>query len=454
MEEKNCRSRGTWTTRIGFIFAAAGSAVGLGNMWKFPYVTGIYGGGAFVLIYLLSVIMIGFPIMVAEFMIGRNTQLSPVGAFTKLGKNRLWKFAGWLGVLSGFIILSYYSVVGGWILDYVIRSVFNQFQNCSVRQIEKMFEVLLESPLRQVGCHAFFIFFVVYVVSGGIARGIERWNKILMPTLFGILLLLLINSLLSPGAREGIKFLFNPDFSKITPSAILVAMGQAFFSLSLGMGAMITYGSYINQDTNIVNSAAEVCFLDTLVALVGGLVIFPIVFSCGLPPSAGPGLFFKTLPVVFSRLPWGSLIAFFFFILVTFAALTSAISLFEVVVSYVIDEKGWNRKKSSYFMGIIIFLVGVPSALSFNLIKNIEIIGKRNVFDSLDFIATNYFLPIGGLLIALFCGWSLSEKVSKDEIRKGGNNLFFYYLWRYIVRYIAPVAVTLVFIQKTGLISF
>jgi NSS family neurotransmitter:Na+ symporter len=317
-----------------------------------------------------------------------------------------------------------------------------------------MFEELQRSPLRQIVCHAFFIFLAIYIVSGGISRGIEKWNKILMPTLLGILLLLVLNSLFCPGAGEGIKFLFYPDFSKITPAAILEAMGQAFFSLSLGMGAMITYGSYLNRETNLMNVTIEVCALDTLVALVGGLVIFPIVFSYGLPCAAGPGLFFKTLPVVFSQLPGGRLVAILFFFLVAFAALTSAISLLEVVVSHFIDEIKWSRKKASFLMGFAIFLFGVPSALSSNILKGITFLGERSIFDSFDFLATNYMLPIGGLSIALFCGWFLSRKESMDEIEKGGNSFFFYRLWRFIIRYITPVAVSLVFLQKTGIINF
>ncbi len=448
------KKREVWSTKIGFIFAAAGSAVGLGNMWKFPYVTGMHGGGAFVLVYLLSVIVIGFPIMVAEFMIGRNARQSPVGAFAKLGGTRWWKLVGWLGVASGFIIISYYSVVGGWILDYVVKSILNQFQGSSVSQIEGMFDGILKNPVRQVGYHALFISLAIYIVKGGVSRGIERWNKILMPALFGILLLLVINSLLCPGAKEGIKFLFYPDFSKITPAAVLEAMGQAFFSLSLGMGAMITYGSYLGRKADLMNAAVEVCILDTMVALIGGLVIFPIVFSYGLPPSAGPGLFFKTLPVVFSKLPWGGLIAFLFFLLVTFAAITSAISLLEVVVSYFIDEMNWSRKKASLLTGITIFIFGIPSALSFNILSNLALLGEKNVFDSLDFVATNYMLPIGGLLIAVFCGWFLPKKETTDQPGNNGKNFYFYRGWLLVLKYITPVAVSIILLQKAGLINF
>jgi len=439
-------------TRIGFVFAAAGSAVGLGNLWRFPYIAGTYGGGAFVLIYLLAVIAIGLPIMVAELLIGRSSQLSPVGAFTKLGKNKWWKLAGWLGVASGFVILSYYCVVGGWIIDYIVKSILNLFHGRSPAEIEGMFDGLLNNPLRQIFYHALFLLLTTCIVSRGISMGIERWNNILIPVLFGILLLLMINSLFSPGAREGMKFLFHPDFSKITPAAILEAMGQAFFSLSLGMGAMITYGSYLDRDTNLMNSAAEVCVLDTIVALMGGMIIFPIVFSYGLAPSAGPGLFFKTLPVAFSVLPGGRLVAALFFILLAFAAVTSALSLLEVVVSYFIDERKWGRKKAAFLVGFAIFLFGIPSALSSNLLKDVTLLKGMNIFSSLDFLATNYMLTIGGLLIALFCGWFLSRK-TMEELTINGNNLFLYRIWRFIIRYITPLAVLLVLLQKTGIIA-
>ena len=439
-------------TKIGFVFAAAGSAIGLGNLWRFPYIAGTYGGGAFVLIYLLAVIAIGLPIMVAELLIGRSAQLSPVGAFTRLGKNKWWKLVGWLGVASGFVILSYYCVVGGWIIDYIVKSSLNLFHGRSPAEIEGMFDILLKNPLLLVFYHALFLLLTTCIVSRGISRGIERWNNILIPVLFGLLLLLTINSLFSPGAREGIKFLFYPDFSKITPAAILEAMGQAFFSLSLGMGAMITYGSYLDRDTNLMNSAAEVCVLDTIVALMGGMIIFPVVFSYGLAPSAGPGLFFKTLPVAFSFLPGGRLVATLFFILLVFAAVTSAISLLEVVVSYFIDERKWGRKKAAFLVGFAIFLFGVPSALSSNLLKDVTLLKGMNIFSSLDFLATNYMLTIGGLLIALFCGWFLSRK-TMEEMTINGNNLFLYRIWRFVIRYITPLAVLLVLLQKTGIIA-
>jgi NSS family neurotransmitter:Na+ symporter len=453
MKIKNSKSRELWLSKAGFVFAAAGSAIGLGNLWRFPYVTGMYGGGAFVLIYLLSIIAIGMPIMIAEFIIGRRTQRNPVGAFAKLGKKKRWQLVGWLGLATGFILLSYYSVVGGWILDYVLKSAGGLFHGKSPAEINQMFDMVLKSPLRQVFFHALFLSLVTYIVSRGINKGIELWNKILMPLLFGILLLLMVNSLFSSGVREGMRFLFYPDFSKITATAILEAMGQAFFSLSLGLGTMITYGSYLKRDVSLINSATEICVLDTLVALVAGIVIFPIVFTYGLAPSAGPGLFFKTLPVVFSVLPGGRLIAFLFFLIVAFAALTSAISLLELVVAYFIDERKWRRKKAAIIMGLTIFLFGVPSALSFNTLKDLTLIKGINIFNFLDLLVTNYMLPAGGLLIAVFCGWFLSRKESLDEIRMGGNDLFFYRVWRFIIRYIAPVAVLFVFSWKAGVIA-
>ncbi len=453
MELKNNKSRELWISKIGFIFAAAGSAIGLGNLWRFPYVTGMHGGGAFVLIYLLSIIAIGFPIMMAEFVIGRRTRRNPVGAFAELGKKKGWQLVGWLGLATGFILLSYYSVVGGWILDYLLKSFRGLFHGKSPSEISGMFDMLMKNPMRQVFFHALFLVSVTYIVSRGIHKGIELWNKILMPLLFGMLLLLMVNSLFSSGAREGLKFLFCPDFSKITAASILEAMGQAFFSLSLGLGTMITYGSYLRRDVSLMSSATEICALDTMVALVGGIVIFPIVFTYGLAPSAGPGLFFVTLPVVFSVLPGGRIVAFFFFLIVTFAAITSAISMLELVVSYFIDERRWTRKKASIIMGFAIFLFGVPSALSFNILKDVTLIKEMNIFSFLDFLVTNYMLPIGGLLIAIFCGWFLSRKESLDEIRVLGGNIIVYRFWRFIIRYVTPFAVFLVLSWKAGIIA-
>lgn len=445
------QSRGHWATKLGFVLAAAGSAIGLGNIWRFPYKAGQYGGGAFVLAYIISVIIIGIPIMIAEFIIGRSAQKNPVGAFKKLRRSRFWPLVGWLGVLSGFTILSYYSVVGGWILKYIWESIFHFFQQGTA---EVTFNGFLSNPMEQVFWHALFMLITVLIVLGGITSGIEKWSKLLMPSLLFILFVLMVNSLMYPGAGEGIRFILKPDFSKLTRAGILEALGHAFFSLSLGMGAMLTYGSYLDKETNISSSALEIVVLNTIYALMAGLTIFPIVFTYHVDPQVGPGLFFVTLPEVFARMPAGQVVAIFFFILVAFAAITSAISLLEVVVSFFIDELNWSRKKADFVMGVVIFLMGIPSALSWSGLKSFTIFGNRDIFDSLDFLATNYMLPIGGFFIAIFAGWILTHGEKEAEIKRIENTFHFYDIWHFLVKYISPLAVLIIILQKTGILKF
>ncbi|MBW2466648.1 MAG: sodium-dependent transporter [Deltaproteobacteria bacterium] len=451
MANKTEQPRDHWATKLGFVLAASGSAIGLGNIWRFPYKAGQYGGGAFVIAYVVSVLIIGIPIMIAEFIIGRSAQKSPVGAFKQLSFNRAWPLVGWLGVLSGFIILSYYSVVGGWILRYIWESGFHFFKEGSAGPI---FSSFLANPWQQLIWHGLFMFMTMIIVRGGITTGIERWSKVLMPSLLIILLILMINSLRFPGAGEGIQFILKPDFSKLTREGILEALGHAFFSLSLGMGAMLTYGSYLDKGTNISSSALEIVVLNTFYALMAGLMIFPIVFTYDVDPQVGPGLFFITLPEVFARMPAGQLVAISFFVLVAFAAITSAISLLEVVVSYFIDELNWSRKKADYVMGTVIFLIGIPSALSWSSLKGVTLFGSRDIFDSLDFLATNYMLPIGGFFIALFAGWILTHGQKEAEIKRIENTFHFYDIWHFLVKYIAPLAVLVILLQKTGVLPF
>jgi len=448
---KNFQSRDHWATKFGFVLAAAGSAIGLGNIWRFPYRAGQYGGGAFVLAYIISVIIIGIPIMIAEFIIGRSAQRNPVGAFKKLRRSRFWPLVGWLGVLSGFTILSYYSVVGGWILKYIWESIFHFFQQGTSGMV---FNGFLSNPLEQVLWHALFMLITILIVLGGVTSGIEKWSKVLMPSLLLILFVLMINSLMYPGAGEGIRFILKPDFSKLTRAGILEALGHAFFSLSLGMGAMLTYGSYLDKETNISSSALEIVILNTIYALMAGLMIFPIVFTYDVDPQVGPGLFFITLPEVFARMPAGQIVAIFFFLLVAFAAITSAISLLEVVVSFFIDELNWSRKKADFTMGTVIFLLGVPSALSWSRLKGFTIFGNRDFFDSLDFLATNYMLPIGGFFIAIFAGWILTHGEKEAEIKRIENTFHFYDIWHFLVKYLSPLAVFIILLQKTGILRF
>ncbi len=436
-----------WGSRTGFILAAAGSAVGLGNIWKFPYITGEFGGGAFVLVYLVCVILVGLPLMVAEFMIGRRAQQNPVGAFQRLHhKGSLWQFAGWLGVASGFVILSFYSVVAGWALAYVFKSIVG-FSG-TAEQIQTQFTNLVLSPRDSVLWHTIFMILTVAIVLGGIRRGIERWSKILMPTLLALLLGLMLYGLFyTHGGMAAVKFLFRPNFSKLSADAVLSALGHAFFTLSLGMGAMITYGSYMQRDARIIRDAVTISVLDTVIALIAGIVIFSLVFNYGMEPQQGTGLIFKTLPVLFKET--GPLISVPFFVLLSFAALTSAISLLEVVVSYFVDVRGWSRAVSCLILGSLIYFFGFLSA---NANWTMWFRGQdQGFFDVFDYVSTNFMLPIGGVLTCLFVAWVMKEK---DKIEEFGSRGPLYLGLKTALRYVSPVAVLLVMLHALKLLPF
>lgn len=443
----NLKPRALWASRLGFVLAAAGSAVGLGNIWKFPYIAGENGGGAFVLVYLLCITFVGLPIMMAELMLGRHTRKDAVGAFVALEpERRWWHTPGWISVAAAFIISSYYSVVAGWTLDYIFRAVMGSFSGESASVIESMFGTLLADGGRQSFWHLIFMLLCLGVVVGGVQKGIERWSKILMPILLVLLALLFVNGMLSSGARQGLEFMFRPDFAKLTPGSILEALGHSFFTLSLGMAAMITYGSYLNRNENLFGASIRVAVLDTVIALMAGLALFPIVFAVGLEPGAGPGLIFQTIPVVFSQITGGYVFSIMFFLLLSFAALTSNISLLEAQIAYFIDERGWSRKKATLTIGALAFSVGIPTALSSNVMEGITFIGERNFFDSADLIASNYLLPIAGLLIAVYVGWFWRGSEEKEELVSCGG--WVYPVWHWLIRYVAPVAVTLVLYFK------
>lgn len=453
----NAIPRAQWASRLGFILAAAGSAVGLGNIWKFPYVTGQNGGGAFVLVYLGCILVVGLPIMMAELMIGRHTRRDAVGAFMVLEKRKSpWIMVGWVSTLSAFVILSYYAVVAGWTLDYVYLSLVGSFNGQSPDTIDGLFNGLINDGLRQTFWLFIFLALCLGIVFGGVQKGIERWNKILMPILFVLLLLLFANAMFSDGAVAGLRFMFLPDFSKLTPGAILEAMGHAFYTLSLGMAAMITYGSYLSRDEDLFGASVKIASLDTIIALVAGLAIFPVVFAVGMEPAAGPGLVFKTLPVTFSKLPGGYMLGILFFILLAFAALTSAVSLLEAQVAYLIDEKGWGRRKATTSLTCVIFVVGIPSALSYNVLGDFKILGDRSFFDALDLIASNYLLPIAGLFTAIYVGWFWRGSEEKKELVAGGSG-WIYPAWHFVIRYVTPVAVGAVLyfkIEESGLFAW
>lgn len=455
--------RGTFG-RMGFILAASGSAIGLGNIWKFPYITYENEGGSFVLIYLVAIAMIGAPIMFAEILIGRHTQLSPVGAFLALGRKaiggRAWGLVGWLGVAGGFVILSYYSIIAGWTVYYFGQCLAWSLEGFTpevAARLDASFGGFLANAPLQIGFHAFFMIVTVTVVIFGIHGGIERVTKTLMPILAAILVVMLVNSLFSPGFREALTFLFH--ISPISSDAVLEAVGHAFFTLSLGMGAMITYGSYISRRESIPRAAATVCIFDTLIAMSACIIMFSIIFSVpaaerGETFSRSATILFTTLPRMFYSLPLGSLLAPLFYLLVGFAALTSTISLLEVVVSYFIDVRRWKRPRATLVVGSLIFLAGVPSALSLGASPAFTNMLYGGFFNTMDYLASNWILPVGGFFIAVFTGWILDRRISRGELEQGHGHLSYFGIWRFLVRFVGPIAIAWIIWAVIGGKSF
>jgi NSS family neurotransmitter:Na+ symporter len=446
--------RGHWGSKLGFVLAAAGSAVGLGNIWKFPYITGENGGGAFVLIYLLCIVVVGLPVMTAEILLGRATQKSPVGAVKALGGG-FWVVFGGLGVLGGFVILSYYSVVAGWAMHYTYLALSGQIVGLGPEGVEPLFGSLFTSNGLNLFWHALFMIVTVAVVWGGVNKGIERWARILMPTLFGLMIILLVNSFTMSGFGEAFDFIFGFHTEALTAAGVLEALGHAFFTLSLGMGAMLTYGSYLDRNDDIVVSAITISILDTVIALTACMVLFPIIFSYGMEPASGPGLVFVSIPIAMSQMPGGTFFAFIFFALLVFAALTSAISLLEVVTSYLIDEKGWLRHKATVFAGVVIALIGIPSALSggtYLFGDGFAGVFGRNWFDTFDYLASNWILPLGGLGISMFTAWRVDDAIRHREFLDGSRLGVFYKGWLVLLKYVVPVGIVLVFLHAIGVI--
>lgn len=438
-----------WGSRIGFILAAAGSAIGLGNIWKFPYIAGQNGGAAFVVVYLGCIVGIGFPLMLAEFAIGRKTQKDPLGAFRNLRPQGRWFLVGGLGILASFLIFSYYSVVAGWTLGYIYKAASGVFSNFAVPEEAGVhFASFVSNPWWAISCHAAFMSLCMVIVIGGIKAGIERWSKILMPILFLILVGLVLRGITLEGSMRGVQFFLKADFTQLNWTSVLTALGHAFFTLSLAMGIMITYGSYLSKEDNLVSSAFMVVFLDTLIALMAGLAIFSSIFAMGLDPAAGPGLTFHILPAVFQRMPAGILFGTMFFLLLAIAALTSGISLLEVVVTFFIDEKGWSRRKAVLSLGSAVFILGILTALSFGVLENVKIFGWRNFFEGLDFICANLLLPIGALLTAIFVGWVWGMRPAIQEVRSGNPRFLFAPLWSFLIRFVSPVAVAIIIVAK------
>lgn len=448
--------RGEWSSRLGFVLAAAGSAVGLGNIWKFPYITGANGGGLFVLVYIGCVAFVGIPILAAEVLLGRASRASPVGAFRKFsGLKSPWIGVGILSVLTPCVILSYYSVVAGWCADYVFLAASGGL-GTELEAIPSLFGALYSNPTRNLGWHVLFMGVTAGIVVGGVRGGVERASRLLMPTLLVMLVVLLVQALFLPGFSQALDFIFTPRPDNFTAAGALEALGHAFFTLSVGMGAMLTYGSYLSKRESLPASAVSVGVLDTLVALGACLVIFPITFSYGLEPAAGAGLVFQTLPLAFAQMPLGSVWAAGFFLLLFFAALTSGISLLEVSASFAIDQWGIPRRAAAIGAGTFVFLLGIPSALSGGegiFGAALESATGRNWFDWFDHAASNWFLPIGGLGIATFVAWRLADDLRQASFVEGTklrSIAGFYRSWLVLLRYVAPIAIVAVFLHGIG----
>lgn len=435
------KQRENWGSRIGFIMAAAGSAIGLGNIWRFPYLTGEYGGGAFIVIYLACVFVVGLSIMIAEFAVGRRTSLAAAGAYKSYSKR--WTFAGVLGVLSAFFIMGFYPVVGGWSLAYVFKSFAGLLADPDA--IGSTFDAFITGTYEPLIWMVIYLAINVFIVARGIKKGIEVASKILMPTLFVLLVVIIFRSVSLAGAFEGLKFLFTPNWSAVSGKTFLAALGQAFFSLSLGMGCMITYGSYLDKKENIQKNAMIVTTMDTCAALLAAIAIFPALFAFGMEPAQGPGLVFVVAPQIFSKMGGvGVLFSAIFFIALTVAALTSSVSLLEVVTAYLIDEKEMDRKPAVYISSAVMVVTSILSSLSLGALSGVKILGV-GFFDLFDILTDKIFLAIGGMLLAIFVGWFVKKEDLKAELTNNGTVKFgLFEVWYNLIKYVIPVAIAII----------
>lgn len=458
MDHKPKQARENWGSRFGFIMAAAGSAVGLGNIWRFPYLAGENGGGAFLLIYLAFIVFIGFSIMLAEQTMGRMSQLSAVGAYKSVSPR--FSFIGVLGVLTAFFIMGFYPVVGGWASAYIVKSATGLL--ASQEAIPGIFGAFVSGSWEPILWMLGYMAVNIIIVSGGVKDGIEKAAKVMMPLLFILLGIIAIRSITLPGAGEGLRFLFVPDWSKVDGSTVLAALGQAFFSLSLGMGCMITFGSYLGKDENLPQNASLVVGLDTTVALLAALAIFPALFAFGMEPAQGPGLVFVVVPQIFASMGGilGTLLSILFFVALTLAALTSSVSLLEVVVAYLIDQHNFDRKKATIATGIVMATVAVFASLSMGVLSDFHILGA-NVFDFLDILTDKIFMAIGGALLAIVVGWFVRKEDLQNEITNGGAIKFgLFNIWYFLMKFVIPVAIGIVAVlgiaavEQTGLMIF
>ncbi|MEC7838817.1 MAG: sodium-dependent transporter [Chlamydiota bacterium] len=450
--------RDTWGSKLGFTFAVAGSAVGLANIWRFPYIVGQNGGAAFVLLYLFFLLLIGFPVFLSEILIGRKAQTSPSGAFKYVGKKSIWSIPGKLTILTGFLVSGFYSAIAGWILGYLVETSLGNVTNfATMPQAASYFSTLIGTPSWGLTFHFIFLFICCSVLYLGVRHGIERGTKIMMPLLFVTLALLVARGLTLPDAEKALTFLFSPDWSELTPKVFMIALGQAFFTLSLGQGTMVTYGSYLKKSENIILTCIPILLMDLLVSILSAIAIFTIVFSVGAQPDSGPALLFNTLPWVFSQIPGGYLFAIIFFLLVTLAAITSEISAMEPIIAYLRDDLGWTRHAAVMSAGAGAFLLGVPSALSYSTFSGIHFFDMP-ILNFMDFLCSSILIPLGGLFAVVMVGWIWGYNSAFKHLQEGSDKLFTKQPWlksylRVCIQYIAPISIIFIFLNAIGIIS-
>lgn len=439
---------GLWSNKWTFVLAATGSAVGLGNIWRFPYIVGEQGGGAFIVVYLCSIILIGIPIMMAEVLIGREGRLSPVGTLKlitqRIGAHRVWRIISWTGVTTGLLIASYYAVVAGWTLNYVMEYFIQIFSTKPPVEAAARWENFLASPWTIIFFQTIMIILTAVTLGRGVTKGIEKLIIWCMPVLFVLIISLLVYSLINGDVSSGLNYLFRPDFGALSVTGTLMAMGQAFFSLSLGMGTMMSYGAYVPDKVSIPRTVFTIALLDSLVAICAGLVIFPLVFAHGLEPNSGPGLLFITLAQIFDTIPFGALVGTLFFALVAIGALTSLISLGEPCTAWLVEKYNANRMRIAFSLLTLAWLLGIGSALSFNLWSDVYVVGELTIFAFFDLLTTSFMLPIGGFFIVIFAGWILPDEMIQRQLQCGKHGLF---LWHLLTRFITPTGVLLLFIN-------
>lgn len=446
-DEKRTSLHGHWSSRMAFILAVTGSAVGLGNIWKFPYMAGQNGGGAFVLVYLVCVVVIGMPVMMSEILIGRRGRRNPVATMELLGREEgssvHWRVVGAMGVLAGILILSYYSMIAGWTLAYIGKSASSSFAGASATAVAAQFGEFVGDWKTVVFWHTIFMSLCVFVVARGVERGLEQAVRFMVPALLILMLVLLGYSISTGFFSHGVAFMFTADFDKLGWGGVLAALGQAFFTLSIGMGAIMAYGAYLPEETSITGSAAAVVTADTSIAILAGLAIFPLVFANGLDPAEGPGLVFQTLPLAFGQMPGGVFFSTIFFVLLAFAAWTSAIGLMEPGVAFIVEQYHRTRAQATIIVGGLIWFIGLGSALSFNVLKDTKFLAGT-FFDNVDYLTSNIMLPLGGLLITIFAGWVMCRNSTSDELGGSGS---LYSAWRILARFIAPIGILFVLIN-------